>query len=256
MEVRSETDYAPHHIQKVCAIFTAMRRFAKALESAGHQVRYIKLDDQNNRGFEANINQLIEEFGAQRFQYQLPDEYRVDQLLKSFAESLEIETSVSDTEHFLTERDDLRDFFEGKKTYLMESFYRQMRKKYGLLMAGDEPEGGKWNYDTGNRKKLPRDIDIPEPLEFDTDVSDIVELLESEGVKTIGTVNPKKLGWATSRREAQKSIGIHRRAPFEPVWHLPGCHAYRRMECLSQPVELCHERKNAASARCVETLYR
>lgn len=156
MEARSETDYAPHHIQKVVGFFASMRNFADALTSAGNNVCYFKLDDPDNLGFEKNIQNLIHAFGIDRFEYQLPDEYRLDKILADLSETLDCEVISVDTEHFLTERSTLSDFFAGKKSYLMESFYRSMRKKHGLLMIGDQPEGGKWNYDGANRKKLPK----------------------------------------------------------------------------------------------------
>ncbi|MEJ2164626.1 MAG: cryptochrome/photolyase family protein [Desulfobacterales bacterium] len=50
MEIRQETDYVAHHIQKVAAFFAAMRTFAGRLRDLGHRVTYLKLDDpQNNQ---------------------------------------------------------------------------------------------------------------------------------------------------------------------------------------------------------------
>lgn len=202
MEARSETDYAPHHIQKVVGFFASMRNFADALTSAGNNVRYFKLDDPDNLGFEKNIQNLIHAFGIDRFEYQLPDEYRLDKILADLSENLDCEVISVDTEHFLTERSTLSDFFAGKKSYLMESFYRSMRKKHGLLMIGDQPEGGKWNYDGANRKKLPKSAPIPEALEFDLDVRDLVRMIRAEEVRTIGNIDPHSFKWPTSRREA------------------------------------------------------
>lgn len=90
------------------------------------------------------------------------------------------------TEHFLSDKDDWITVFKGKKTVPMESFYRYMRKKYSILMDGTSPVGGTWNYDHENRKSLPhQDILIP-PLEFQHNVSDLVLMLESMGVESIG----------------------------------------------------------------------
>ena len=74
------------------------------------------------------------------------------------------------TEHFYTERNDLKDFFKGKKQYLMENFYRDMRKKHDILMAGNQPEGGKWNYDKSNRNKWKGEHKIPSYKYFKNDV--------------------------------------------------------------------------------------
>ena len=48
MEIRSETDYATHHIQKIVGIFSAMKEFSNYLCSEKHQVIYIHLNDKNN----------------------------------------------------------------------------------------------------------------------------------------------------------------------------------------------------------------
>lgn len=155
MEVRSETDYTTHHIQKIVGFFKSMRVFADELKSK-HNVFYIALDDaENKQTFSENIIYLIEKYQFTHFEYQYPDEYRLDQELKQLCKSLTISFSVGDSEHFLSSREELGQFFEGKKTFLMESFYRHMRKKHNLLMEGNQPLTGKWNYDEENRKKLP-----------------------------------------------------------------------------------------------------
>ena len=85
----------------------------------------------------------------------------------------------------------LGNFFEGKKTFLMESFYHMMRKKHNVLMQGDKPLTGKWNYDGENRKKLPKDHKPTPPLVFNNDVSEIVAEINKTNIKTIGNVDAK-----------------------------------------------------------------
>ena len=130
IELGQKLIYARHHVQKVVAFFLAMRSFAKHLELNGHRVIYWSLDHETNeQDLEKNISKLISEYGFERFEYQLPDEWRLDQELRNFCEQTPIETSAFDTEHFLTSRSELTEFFKGKKQLLMESFYRMMRKK-------------------------------------------------------------------------------------------------------------------------------
>lgn len=162
MEMRQETDYVRHHIQKVVGFFLAMRHFAEAIENKGFQVKYFKLDDVDNcQNLTDNLTFLIQQYDIQHFEYQLPDEYRLDEQLKKYCEKLnekKIKTKAVDTEHFLSERMEVYETFKNKKTYLMETFYRNMRRKYGILMENDgkTPLTGKWNYDAENRKKLPK----------------------------------------------------------------------------------------------------
>ncbi len=112
-----------------------MRHFAQALQEQGHQVYYLTLDDpQNLQNLTAQVQQLVKSNQFTRFEYLLPDEYRLDQQLKACCEMLAIPSEAVETEHFLTSRGYLKQLFEGKKTYLMETFYREMRKKYAVLM--------------------------------------------------------------------------------------------------------------------------
>ena len=115
MEVRSETDYVTHHIQKVVSFFLGMRLFSEDLRELGHNVIYFKLDDKaNQQRFAENINYLIGFHNFERFEYQLPDEYRLDEELKVLCQQLKVESQVFDTEHFYTQRLEMKKFFDNK----------------------------------------------------------------------------------------------------------------------------------------------
>lgn len=203
MEIRTETDYATHHIQKIVGFFASMQHFASELQLQKHQVIYIHLNDNTNlQSFEKNIQLLIEKEQFTHFEYQHPDEYRLDEQLKQFCKTLSISFSVSDSEHFMSSRNELGDFFNGKKTFLMESFYHMMRKKHHVLMDGDKPLTGKWNYDGENRKKLPKDHKPTSPLVFQNDVTAIVSEIEKTNIKTIGNLQPKNFVWPINRKQS------------------------------------------------------
>lgn len=186
-EMRQETDYVRHHIQKVVGFFAAMRNFAADLRASGHHVIYYNINDKDNtQNLEENIRHILENEGFERFQYLMPDEYRLDVQLRDLCAHLAVPCDAFDTEHFYTERGELADFFEGKKQFLMESFYRYMRKKHGILMTGNQPEGGKWNFDQSNRKKWKGTPSIPPPILFDNEISEIIEDIAEAGINTIG----------------------------------------------------------------------
>ncbi len=203
MEIRTETDYALHHIQKVVGFFSAMQAFAAELKASNHQVIYLYLNDENNlQSFEKNIQNLISKHHFTHFEYQLPDEYRVDLDLKNLCESISIASSGVDSEHFFTTRTELGNFFEGKKTFLLESFYRMLRKKHNVLMDGNNPLTGKWNYDSENRKKLPKNHKPTAPLVFNTDVSKILNEIRKTDIKTIGTIDASNFVWPINRKQS------------------------------------------------------
>ncbi|MBY6191711.1 cryptochrome/photolyase family protein [Microbulbifer agarilyticus] len=203
-EMRQETDYARHHIQKVVAFFEAMTEFAAWLKARGKHVIHYTLDHpENTQNLATNIAGLVAKHHFACFQYQLPDEYRLDQQLKQLADDLSIPTEVFDSEHFLTERNALSTFFKGKKTLLMESFYRHMRKQHDILLTSvGEPEGGQWNFDQSNRKKWTGTPEIPHARGFRKNVTATVARLKHCGVETIGAIDPQQFSWPTSREDA------------------------------------------------------
>ncbi len=208
MEVREEASYVRHHIQKVVAIFLAMRAFAERLEELGHQVKYLRLDDEGNQGSLAeNIKQLVDAEGFDSLEMQEPDEWRIDQKLRALASKLEIPVSFVSSEHFYTERGELAEVFKGRKTYVMEHFYRTLRRKHQVLMDGDEPMSGRWNYDEENRESLPDNLQIPPPWKSGREVAEIVALLERAGIETMGRLDPTHFVWPVTRTEALHQLG-------------------------------------------------
>jgi deoxyribodipyrimidine photolyase-related protein len=207
MEMMQEQTYVKHHIQKILAFFAAMRNFAYQLQKAGHEVIYFKLDDpENEQTLEGNLQKIIDKRSIEQFQYLLPDEYRLDQQLKSFCKTLNIPTKAFDTEHFFTYREEVGDFFSAKKQLVMESFYRHMRKKYAILMNGDEPVGCLWNYDPDNRNRYDKKVPLPEPLVFNHDLNEIKTMLDKMQVQYFGNVEAGKVELPLSRKEGLKLI--------------------------------------------------
>ena len=136
-----------------------------------------------------------------QFEYLSPDEYRLDKQLTEFCKIISIKNTVFDTEHFYTDRSELKNFYEGKKLYVMENFYRYMRKKHHVLMEGSKPEGGEWNYDKSNRKKWKKETLIPPYKIFLKDVSELVNEIKIAEIQTIGNINIKNFEYPTTRNE-------------------------------------------------------
>jgi deoxyribodipyrimidine photolyase-related protein len=204
MEVRQETDYVLHHAQKILAIFAAMRDLARHLRAEGHRVRYMALDDPGNRqSITENLAALAQHYEARRIEWQSPDEWRLDAQLRSWASQQKLATAEFGTEHFLTARHELEDLFVGRKQWLMEHFYRRMRRRFDLLLDGQgEPEGGQWNFDQDNRKPWPGTP--PEPLDARPvhDHRELWDLLQRCGVKSFGDPQAACMRWPLNRNEA------------------------------------------------------
>lgn len=206
-EMRQETDYVKHHVQKVVAFFLSMRTFSDELIEKGHQVDYYKISDSNtSQDLEKLILEIVAKKNIECFEYQFPDEYRLDEQLKAICEKLSIPTKAIDSEHFYASRNELADFFKGKKQLLMESFYRMMRKKHHVLVIGDQPLDGKWNFDHNNRNKYKNEVPIPFPLDFHKNVSEIIAEIEAQNITTFGSIDAENFNWPTSRTESLQLI--------------------------------------------------
>ena len=203
MEVRQETDYVHHHAQKIIAIFAAMRDFARALREAGHTVDYLAIDDAvNTHAIPGNVRLLMAKHGADRFEYQAPDEYRLDLQLAQFSDTLP-SAYMADTEHFLTARDEAQRIFADRKQWLMEYFYRQMRVIHKVLVEKDKkPAGGQWNFDADNRK--PWRGEPPEPADTRAlhDHSALWDSIVAAGVDSFGRPDAARIVWPLNRNEA------------------------------------------------------
>ena len=207
MEVREEATYVQHHIQKIVGFFVAMRLFAEELERRGFKVTYLQLDDRRNQhALTANVAALLKSGAYEAFEYQAPDEFRVQEALAIFARELSIPVNVVSTEHFLVEPEFFAKVFAGHKRYTMEIFYREVRRRYGLLMEDGKPMGGKWNFDAENRKKLPPDVVPPPPRDFPRDVSALVAMIERMKIPYLGTLDPRRFTWPLSRAEGLEAL--------------------------------------------------
>lgn len=201
-EMQQEATYVKHHIQKVVGFFGAMRQFSEALRSKGFEVVYYTLKNNPYQSLTALLEAEISRLEIQKFEYQLPDEYRLDEQLRSFCEGLDIAHEAFDTEHFMTNRNELNEFFSGKKQRIMEFFYRYMRKKHQIMMVGSEPLGGKWNFDHDNRRAYKGEVPIPPAFTFHHEVSDIVDELQEMGIETFGAIKPHAFPWPLNRNES------------------------------------------------------
>ncbi len=208
METRQETDFVRLHKQKILGILGSMRDFAQFISGNGHKLKYIRLDDpENEQKLSWNLFKIVTENNITAFEYQEPDEYHTFVEVKQFADDLDIPVEMVSTEHFFAEKSEFAHFFAGKKGYLMEHFYRHMRKKHQVLMWDDgQPYGDKWNYDSENRKRYPDDKPVPAPFVFHHDLSDIDQMLDKAGIKSMGHVNPKDFIWPLNREESLEQL--------------------------------------------------
>ncbi|GAB4393199.1 MAG: cryptochrome/photolyase CryB [Kiloniellaceae bacterium] len=203
-EVAEEAGYVRHHKKKIAFLFAAMRHFAAALEKKGWQVDYVRLDARGNSGsLPGEIQRAVKRHKASQVLVTEPGEWRLLQAFKDLREELDVPLDILEDDRFLCPLDDFAKWAEGRKQLRMEYFYREMRRKTELLMDGDDPEGGRWNYDSENRKPPKEGLDAPGPKRFKPDKTtrEVLELVDTRFDGHFGALEP--FWFAVTPRQAE-----------------------------------------------------
>ncbi len=166
-EVMEECTYVRHHLKKIVLVLSAMRHFARALEARGVRVRYVPLDDPaNTQTLRGEVRRAVALLKPGNVVVTEPGEYRVLADMPTWAEDMEIRRDT----RFVCSIADFRQWASPRAGLRMEFFYREMRRRTGLLMTPEgQPEGGQWNYDAENRKRLPAGVKVPPIARFPPD---------------------------------------------------------------------------------------
>lgn len=198
-EVMAEATYVGHHKKKFVLVFSAMRHFAAKLRELGWTVDYVELDDPENVGtLEGEVNRACQRHQISNVIMTEAGEWRLHEALKHIH-------SLEDT-RFMCSHAGFRNWARDRKDLRMEYFYRQMRKQTQLLMNGDAPEGGTWNFDSENRKPAKADLFIKQPPQFAPDqiTLNVIKLVEERFSKNFGDLLP--FWFAVTAEDAQIAL--------------------------------------------------
>jgi deoxyribodipyrimidine photolyase-related protein len=201
-EVMAEASYVKHHKKKIAFLFSAMRHFAEELRQTGWTVDYVTLDDPANSGsLGGEVKRAMERRACSQVVVTEPGEWRLMAEMRSWTD-----TTILPDNRFLASHREFADWAEGRKALRMEYFYRDMRRRTGLLMNGTEPEGGQWNFDHDNRKPAQRDLLMPQPMRFvpDNITQDVLALVGARFADHFGDLEPFWFG--TTRGEAEQAF--------------------------------------------------
>lgn len=238
IESSAKLESLPYHRQRLHLVLASMRRFAAALRDEGFVVDYHRSPS------------LADGFAAHRAEF--PDSQVAatepnSRGARALMERLGVQLVRND--HFLCHPEEFARWAADRKRLRLEDFYRWQRQRLGYLMDGEEPAGGRWNYDDENREPPPRDgRDWPEPLFDDLDTVD-EEVLAALPVSATG--EPPMGLWATDRSgalqrlerfvtEALPAFGSHEDAMLADNWHLAHSMLSPYLNIgLLQPSEVC-----------------
>ncbi|NML11406.1 cryptochrome/photolyase family protein [Sphingobium sp. AR-3-1] len=193
MEVADETSYVRHHKAKIAFILSAMRHHADRLRAMGWTVDYVTLDDPANSGsFTSEVARAVERHKPAAIHVTEAGEWRVQAMLEAWETRFGLPVVIHEDDRFLCSHAEFDTWAAARKQLRMEYFYRDMRRKTGLLMTAEgKPEGGEWNYDADNRKPAPgRDLLMPQPIRIRPDAitQDVLGIVAERFADHIGSL--------------------------------------------------------------------
>ena len=204
-EVAEEAAYVAHNRHKIALIFAAMRHFRDTLRDAGYTVRYVAYED-GVESLEAAARQALDAAGATALRVCEPGEARLADILAGWQARLGVPVSVLEDSRFLCSRDDFAAWAKGRKQLRMEYFYREMRRRYRLLLDDDgQPEGGQWNYDADNRSGWRASEAVPErpAAPQDATTREVLALVTDRFPDNPGDLDAFRLAVTADEAEAQ-----------------------------------------------------
>lgn len=226
-EVAEESTHVWSSQPRIALFLAGMRHFAEALREAGRPLHYRRLDDPaTHESLAAQLAADIAALQPRRLVLTRPGDWRVLQALEGVAREAGLPCELREDRHFFTTPADFAAHARGRKGLRMEYFYREQRRRFGILMDGAQPGqplGGEWNYDTENRQAFGPDgpgFDLPRPPRFEPDAitREVIALVRERFATHPGRLDA--FAWSLTRAQALQALDafVSERLPLFGPW--------------------------------------
>jgi len=204
-EVAEESTHVWSAKQRIAVFLSAMRHLAEHLRAQGLPLVYTKLDAPDNQGTLAlELARAIAALKPAGLVLTAPGDWRVLQSLRAVAQQHKLPLELRDDTHFFSTVRDFAEHAKGRKQLRLEYWYRDLRKKNGILMEGKEPVGGQWNFDADNRESFgkagPQNVPAPTRFAPDAITLEVIALVNQQFAAHPGTLH--SFGWPVTRAQA------------------------------------------------------
>lgn len=207
-EVAHEATHAWSTKARIALFLAAMRHFRDALGERGLRVHYRQLEQHDAPTLEAALAEDLETLRPERVIAVKPGEWRLAQSLPEIARAAGCAWSERPDLHFYCDPLDFADWAKGRRELRMEHFYRWIRRREGVLMEGDQPRGGRWNFDADNRKAFGRAgpglLACPPAFAPDAITREVIELVETRFGDHPGSL--ERFDWPMTPQQAQTAL--------------------------------------------------
>ncbi len=209
IEASGEATGVWSHKARIALFLSAMRHFCNDLHRQGWPTTYVRLDEQPQLlSFQERLTQALRGLEPEMIMVCEPGEWRMLAAVQDAAREADVPLQVLPDRHFMCTREEFARWAGSKKELRMEFFYRDMRRRHGVLMQGREPVGGQWNFDADNRKGYPASGPgaIPQPAWFAPDriTRDVFALVEQHFPDHPGLLD--SFQWPVTRAQALQAL--------------------------------------------------
>ncbi|HEX2540821.1 MAG TPA: cryptochrome/photolyase family protein [Caldimonas sp.] len=217
IEAPGEATHAWSHKARIAIFLAAMRHFRDELRSRGRTVHYVELDASDAPALADRLRAALQRHRPQVLRLVEPGEWRLLQAVRSVAAAAGVAVQFLDDAHFFCSRADFARWAgPAARRLRMENFYRHMRVAHAVLLdAEGAPEGGRWNFDSENRKGWPKSppgragpglIPPPARVEPDALTLEIIGLVEQRFGEHPGSL--KEFAWPVTRADALAALDV------------------------------------------------
>ena len=208
-EVPSESTHVWSHKQRIALFLSAMRHFAEELKLQNYPLHYLKLEQHHFHSLSEALGDCLQIMHPAEVYLVRPGDYRVLTEIVSTCKHYAIPFKQLHDSHFLSTPQSFRTWAGDRKQLRMEYWYRELRKRYNVLLEnGEQPIGGQWNYDHDNRKTFPKSgpSSLPSFLQLPSDqiTQDVINLVQERFPAHPGALNT--LNWAVMPAQAKQVL--------------------------------------------------
>jgi deoxyribodipyrimidine photolyase-related protein len=212
-EVTEESTHVASTKPRTVMFLSAMRHFAQELTNQGYPLHYTQLDDADNSGtLAAELCKAIVKYQPAQLLMTAPGDWRVLKNIQATAKAASLPLQILDDPHFYTTVRDFAAHAKGRKQLRMEFWYRELRKRFDVLMEGDaknrQPVGGQWNFDADNRASFGKagPQHVPDPAQFEPDeiTQAVINLVNLRFAKHAGKLDA--FAWPVTQSQAQQAL--------------------------------------------------
>ncbi|NLV02149.1 cryptochrome/photolyase family protein [Haloferax volcanii] len=201
IEAHAFGDRLPYHPQKLALVFAAMRHFRDDLRERGYEVTYLQTET-----FGEGLDRYFDAAPGDDLVVMDPPSHGAGERLRELVAARGGSLTLVENDLFLTTPADFDDWAGDADSYRQEHWYRHARRQTGVLMDGDDPVGGEWNYDDQNRETPPEGWTPPEAPRFDPDETtrEVIEFVRERYPDAWGS--PEPFVWPVTREAARQAL--------------------------------------------------